>query len=392
MRIGYDTLVENPLHPSSAINYIKSVLRAMVEIGPEHEYFVFVSPKNYHHFDIKAPNVHLVNCHVSNENIPLRILIQQFYYPLMVRRHKLDVIHALSQIPLITNCATVVKICGLHHHLTPQEYLRGISPRNIVSTLRLVYRRLVWDSSAHVSTLVMANTETTRADITRLMGIPSEKIKVVLEAVDDTFGSVDLLQAKAQLGERLNITRDYILYVSNLWYYKNPDGAIRAFARQYTQYHDDLELLIVGPDDYGRIPELKALAEQCGVGDRVRFTGKVSFHDLLNLYTAARVVFYPSLAETFGKPVVEGMRAGVPVVAANATCLPEIVGDAGLLVDPTDDDAMATALHKAATDETLRQLLIERGNHRGLDFSWQATARGTLNLCTEAVTRYRKGA
>jgi len=379
MRIGYDTLVENPLNPSSAINYIKGVLHALMECGPEHEYFVFVSPKNRHLFNIQAENVHLVNCFVSNENILLRILVQQFYYPNLARRYRLDVIHALSQIPLRVPCATVVKTCGLHHHLRPSEYLTRAPGRPLAHPLRLLYRRLVWDASARRATLVMANSEATKQDIVRLMDVTPGKVRVVLEAVSDDFGQVeDLHAARAFVGEKFGISRAYLLYVSNLWFYKNPDGAIRAFARLLAKYADDVDLVVAGPDDYNRIPELIELARQRGVADRVCFLGRVSQTDLVQLYATACIVFYPSLAETFGKPVVEAMRSGVPVVAARATSLPEIVGDAGLLVDPMDDDAMADALHRAMTDEVLRRTLIDKGKKRSRDFSWEATARQTL--------------
>ena len=110
MRIGYDTLIENPLHPSSAINYLQTLLKALTQEPGEHELFVFVSPKNRHLFQVSSPNVHLINCFFSNERIFLRILIQQLYYPVLAWRYKLDAIFALNQIPLIAPCATVVKI------------------------------------------------------------------------------------------------------------------------------------------------------------------------------------------------------------------------------------------------------------------------------------------
>jgi glycosyltransferase involved in cell wall biosynthesis len=390
MRIGYDTLIENPFRPSSAINYIKSVLRALVQVGPEHEYFVFVSPRNRHHFEFNAPNVHLLNCGFSNENIPMRVLAQQLYLPILARRHRLDVIHAINQIPRWSPCATVVKTCGLHHHLLPGEYLREASSFSWTNPLRLVYRRLMWDSSARRATRVMANSEVTRDDIMRLMGVASSRIQVVYEAVDDGFGGgLDALEARTAIWKAFDLEREYVLYVSNLWFYKNPDGAIRAFARQREKFGDDLDLLIVGPDDYQRTPALRSLAAECQVADRVRFLGKVDYHQLLQLYAGARVMLYPSLAETFGKPVVEAMRSRVPVVAARATCLPEIVGDAGLLVDPADIEGMAEALHSASADDCLRQDLIARGVRRAQRFSWSDTARGTLQMCLDAVAQHR---
>jgi glycosyltransferase involved in cell wall biosynthesis len=393
MRIGYDTLVENPENPSSAIHYIRRLLETMVRIAPQHEFFVFVSPKNRHLFSVDAPNVHLVNCFVSNERIPLRILIQQLYYPLLARRHRLDVIHALSQIPLLAPCATVVKTCGLHHHLMPEEYLRDTRGAfRLAHPLRLLYRRLVWDSSARRASVVVANSRRTAEDIATYMHVTPSRILTVFEAVDEAFGSTgEPDTARVAVHEAFGLTRPYILYVSNLWRYKNPDGAIRAFAELRSRHSHDVDLVIAGPDDYNRIPALRTLAEERGVGDRVRFVGKVGLPLLAQLYAAASVVFYPSLAETFGKPVVEGMRSGVPVVAADATCLPEILGGAGLVADPNDDAAMADALHRALADGGLRARLIERGLARGAEFSWDATARGTLAACERAVAMYGNG-
>jgi glycosyltransferase involved in cell wall biosynthesis len=223
------------------------------------------------------------------------------------------------------------------------------------------------------------------------MRVPADRVQVVLEAVDDRFDVVVDRDMARRVAERdFGIHRDYVLYVSNLWLYKNPDGAIRAFARLWSEYGDDLDLVLAGPDDYGRTAELRALAARLGVGDRVRFIGRVEQGQLVQLYAAARLVFYPSLAETFGKPAIEAMRSGVPLVAASATSLPEIVGDAGLLVDPGDDAAMARALHEAAVNEPLRRELIERGLRRGATFSWAAVARSTLRVCVQAAERHHR--
>jgi glycosyltransferase involved in cell wall biosynthesis len=384
MRIGFDTLIENPLNPSSAINYLQTVLRALAEDSAGHELFVFVSPKNRHLFETDAPNVHLVNCFVSNEQIVLRILVQQLYVPLLAWRYRLDVIHALNQIPLLAPCATVVKVCTLHHHVSPEEFKTQAAGTGRFHFLRMHYRRWMIDASARSADVVIANSEATRDAITSTMGIAAEKICVVYESVDDRFGSIDVQKAQDLVRREFGISRGYVLYVSNLWHYKNPGGAIEAFASLFNRYGDDLTLVIAGSDDYNQIANLGKLARDRGVADRVLLTGKVRFEKLLALYAAARVVFYPSRAETFGKPVVEAMKSRVPVVTSNTTSLPELVGSAGLLVDPSDTAGLADALHRAATDSRLREELIAAGTERGRFFSWQNTARGTIEACLTA--------
>lgn len=391
MRIGYDTLTEHPLQPSSAIVYLKRVLEGLSRIATDDEIYVFVSPANRHHFErLSASNVCLINCFVSNENIPLRVLIQQAYFPRLAWRYRLDVIHGLNQIPLFAGTATVVKTCTLHHHLTPAEFSEKQVPGRsaLMWRARRVYRRVMHDGSVRRSTLVIANSEYTKRALVELLHVQAERIRVVYEAVDDDFGGVvDRTAARTYIGTRFGLIRDYILYVSNLWFYKNPDGAIRAFAELRRSFGDELDLVIAGPDDWRRVPGLTALAHDLGVDDRVRFVGRVSRADLINLYAAARVVFYPSLAETFGKPLVEAMKAGVPVVTSNVTSLPEIAGGAALLTDPADGAAMAGVLHRAATDETLRAELAARGLERGRLFSWDRVTEQTLAVCREAAAR-----
>jgi glycosyltransferase involved in cell wall biosynthesis len=390
MRIGLDTLIENPRQPSSAIHYLKQLVVELAAAGPEHEFFVFVSPANRALFTARALNLHYLLCAASNENIPLRVFSQQAQYPLLARRHRLDVIHALNQIPLLAPCATVVKICTLHHHLpVGGEASQPGLGRPIPDPLRLVYRRLMHDGSARRATLVMANTQATQREIERLMRVPTDRLRVVYEAVDEAFGSqADTAAARAYVARSFGLARAYILFVSNLWSYKNPDGALRSFARLWARFGDDFDLVFAGPDDEGRQPALQQLALDLGVADRVRFLGRVPKDDLVQLYAGARVFFYPSFNETFGKPLVEAMRSGVPVVTAAVGCMPEVVGPAGLWADPHDSEGLAEALHRAATDETLRAQLRAGARSRARDFSWKRTAAGTLAMCAEAVRQH----
>jgi glycosyltransferase involved in cell wall biosynthesis len=386
MRIGLDTLIENPRRPSSAIHYLQQLIANLATLGREHDFFVFVSPANRELFRTQAPNLHYVPCAASNENIPLRIFSQQVQHPRLARRLRLDVIHGLNQIPLFAPCATVVKICTLHHHEQPAGMDQASAWQRLQYRVRRAYRRTMHDGSARRATLVMANSEATRQAIVQHMGVPPERVRVVYEAVDEAFGAhIAAPAAREHVRRTFGQSRDYVLFVSQLFAHKNPEGAIRAFSRQREVYGDDLDLLFVGRDVYGRVPELTKLANERGVSERVKFLGNVAKSDLTQLYAGARVFFYPSLNETFGKPLVEAMRSGTPIVTADCSCMPEIVGPAGVWADPQDDEALAAALHQVAGDEALRSRLREAGRVRACDFSWEQTVTGTLAMCAEAV-------
>jgi glycosyltransferase involved in cell wall biosynthesis len=383
MRIGYDTLVENPFNPSSGLDYLKLLLAALLERDDPCDYVALVSEHNRHLFDFPSPRLRLVVAGRSNETIGRRILSQQTLVPWQARRHGVDVLLTLNTIPLIRTCGTVVKTCGLHHQLLPEQ----VTPNR----LRRLYRRVMFDHSARSADLVIANTEATRRQIVSLMHVPRERVAVVYEAVADTFKPMaDTPALRAELRERYGIERDYLLFVSTLWRYKNPHVLVRAAGRLRRSADLDLDVVIVGADDHGLVPELQSIAREEGVDDRLRFTGKVANVELGHLYAGARVFVYPSRAETFGKPLVEAMRTGTPIVAANATCIPEVLGGAGLLAPPDDSDKMAEAIRRVATDESLRSRLRTAGLERSRRFSWAATAEATYRL-VERVAATRRG-
>jgi glycosyltransferase involved in cell wall biosynthesis len=386
MRIGYDTLIEDPLKPSSAIDFLRRHLVALSSAGPTCQFYVFVSPKNRDFFYFEAPNVNFVNCFVSNECIPLRIAVQQFYYPILARRLRLDVMFGLNQAPLLCGCPTVVKTCTVHHRVTPENFLDARDGGNF-NRLRLVYRRFMFDISARRASIVMANSKATEEAIRTTMRVPARNIEVVYEAVDTAFGDAPSDSASSESMAQFGLRTDFVLYVSTLMHYKNPDGAIRAFARLIQKYNDDLDLALVGSDVYGVKPDLERLALSLGVSNCVHFLGNVTKEKLLQLFGKARILFYPSRAETFGKPLVEAMLASLPIVAARSSCLPEILAGAGLLAAPDDPEEMAEALHRAHTDEGLRSELIAKGHVRARDFSWEKTASGTLECCRKAVQK-----
>jgi glycosyltransferase involved in cell wall biosynthesis len=173
----------------------------------------------------------------------------------------------------------------------------------------------------------------------------------------------------------------FVLAVGTLQPRKNYVRLIQAFAAisNLQPLTSNLHLVIAGGKGW-RYDAIFAEVEKLGLRDRVLFPGFVADADLPALYSAARVLAYPSIYEGFGLPMLEAMACGTPVVTSTASCMPEVAGDAALLVPPTDVDALAAALDRALTDEALRADLIAKGRARARQFSWAKSARQLLGI------------
>jgi len=382
MRIAIDTLFEHPDRPSSAVDYLKNLAKYLPRAGPEHSYYLFVSRRNARHFrDLQNLNIRLVNCLASNEHVALRILVQQSLLPIQMHRRRFDVLFSPGNVcPLLGDFCRILKINTLHHYHTPK----------LIGRTRSAYRRVAFLKSAEKADRVIANTSATKKEIHQFLGVPESKISIVAEASYDFYRPLSDDQTRG-VRERYGLNRSYILFASTLYPYKNAETLIRAFAKLTAPEPGDLELVIAGRDCDSQQVKLEAIAWGLGVRREVRFLGFVPPEDLAFLYSGARVFVYPSLAETFGKPLVEAMCCGVPIVASNTTCIPEVVGDAGILVNPLDVEQMANAIQEAAVNNKLRTSLIICGLERARQFSWGTSARETLRVIEEAANeRYRQ--
>lgn len=381
MRIGIDTLFEDPDHGSSAIDYLTGFVRTLGTLHDANTYFLFVSRRNRKLFQSEIdPRMRFINCGASNENRALRILAQQTQEPVAAGHHALDVLFSPGNAgPLCLRAASVVKINTLHHYLVP----------HLIGGLRSFYRRVMFSASARRADKILANSQATKQDICRLMGVPAEKIVVIYEAVSDEFRPEQNMAALARrIEQRLKVAPGYILFTSNLYRYKNVDTLIRAFARLLGLQHD-ARLLIAGGDPDGWQIDLECLVSELGIGQRVQFLGHLPNDVMPDLYRAAAVLVYPSLSETFGKPVVEAMRCGVPVIGARRGSIPEILGPAGILVEADDTEGFADAMLRILTDGELHKRFSRAGITRGQDFDWRTTTKKTIDLCVEAAAHRR---
>jgi len=182
----------------------------------------------------------------------------------------------------------------------------------------------------------------------------------------------------------LQVNGPYILFVGLLKPHKNVHGLIRAFARLPVEKRSLYQLVIAGKKDKS-YPDFERLTMQLGLERKVVFTGYVSDLDLDALYTGATVFVLPSFNEGFGLPALEAMARGIPVVVSDRSSLPEVVGDAGLLVDPYDIQSIANAIEQLTADESLRRELGRRGRDRAQLFSARLFAKKHLEVYREVL-------
>jgi glycosyltransferase involved in cell wall biosynthesis len=222
---------------------------------------------------------------------------------------------------------------------------------------------------------VLADSEATRHDLIEIYGTPDSKIHVLYSGVHDTFYPVEDKERLQAVRDRYEIgTHPYIFSVGTVQPRKNYDRLVEAF---HQLNEPDVKLVIAGGKGwldeslYRRIADLD-------LQKRVVFLGFTPDEDLPALYSAARLFAFPSLYEGFGLPPLEAMACGVPVVASNRSSLPEVIGNAGLLVNPYDVEELAHALSRGLHDDTLRNSLINRGQLRVQSFTWRLAARKLL--------------
>lgn len=241
------------------------------------------------------------------------------------------------------------------------------------------YLSKVVPSSIQRASLVLADSESTKADLMRLLALPEEKVEVVYCGVDTRFSPASDEETLSQVRVRYGLDRPFILTLGTLAPRKNLARLLEAFALMRQSVALPHRLLVAGVAGW-RSESLPLQVERLGLVGEVIFLGFVPEEDLPALYTLADLFVYPSLYEGFGLPPLEAMACGTPVAASNASSLPEVLGDAGLLFDATSPEAMAEALHRALTDGELRLQMRERGLRRAASFTWERAAQKLLGL------------
>lgn len=226
---------------------------------------------------------------------------------------------------------------------------------------------------------IIAVSHSTKNDIKKLLGAPEEKITVIHEAANEIYRPIEDEAALGRVCEKYGLTTPFILFVSTIEPRKNLPTLLRAFRHLLDDYHADAMLAVAGAKGW-LYENVFELVDELQLDGDVRFLGRVPLADLPLLYNAACVHVHPSYYEGFGLTPLEAMACGTPTIVSDVSSLPEVVGDAGLLVDPDEVEELTVAMWRVLTEPDLREMLREKGLKRAQQFSWEKAARQHLDV------------
>jgi glycosyltransferase involved in cell wall biosynthesis len=360
--------------------YIKSLVRALARRGAGHEYVLVGESRQQAAFGDLPGNFRFVPYEKGYASLASHLRFQ-----FLLREVMPDVFHIPHRlVPYFMPCPYVVTV-----HDLDKIVFQGAA----ASSLRAEARFHVLRHGLLRAARIIAVSEATRRDLIRMVGIPGQQIEVVHNAISEQFLVRDTEEDRLKMLDRYQVNYPFLLYVGNIQPQKNLPRLVEAFAvvqAELDQHplYKDLRLIIIG-DELAAHPDLRRSVIRSRVQHRVRFLGFVSIEALRIFYRSATAFVFPSLYEGFGLPPLEAMAQGTPVVTSNVSSLPEVVGDAAVLVNPDNVFDIARGIREALLNEALRTTLCLRGREQVARFSWDRAADRVLEIYREAAARRR---
>jgi glycosyltransferase involved in cell wall biosynthesis len=358
--------------------YIRNLVAAFAKIDAEDRFIIIGRPGDLAEFGKLPENFQMVEYRRSGDE-----LWDQVAFPWFARSFSPDLYH----IPL--NAVSP---------LMPKPYVVTIHDMSVLMFSDPTQRRprlldYRFRKGLERADRVIAVSSATRRDVEKLLGIPPQRIRQIYNAPDPRFLVPQAAdgETNARILQRYGIEYPYVLYAGNIRIQKNIPRLVEAFAvvRGELESHPayrDLRLIIIG-DEIAKNPAVRRAIFQTRVEQAVRFLGFVTLETLRVFYEAAAAFVFPSLYEGFGLPPLEAMACGTPVVTSGVSSLPEVVGDAAMLVNPENVFDIARGIREVLLDERLRQRMIERGRLQVKRFSWERTAAEVLDVYRDVAGR-----
>jgi glycosyltransferase involved in cell wall biosynthesis len=358
--------------------YIRNVVRALARLDRDSEYFLIGSPAKMAEFGALPSNFNVVALAGGDDT-----LRGNLEFRAIMRRLQCDLVHIphLFWIPRGLGCPYILTVHDLLEHMYGSRHASSLRRSVHFYLTRRVLRK---------AARVIAVSQFTKNEIEKLLAIPDKRIEVVYNAIDERFLYGHATEADRELiAQRYLVNYPFILYAGAIRPHKNVVRIIEAFSSlkselQKEQLFPDLKLIIIG-DDLSSHPRLRRTVVRSCVQNDVRFLGFVPIEVLRIFYDVAKVFVFPSLYEGFGLPPLEAMAHGTPVVTSNTSSLPEVAGNAALLVNPENVFEIRRGLQRALLDSVLRAQMKQRGYEQAQKFSWTSSVSRILEIYREVA-------
>ena len=354
--------------------YQHNLLIALAGLDKLNCYYIFLNKKNILPELPRQGNFHYVRIGLLNH-----IIWDQFQLPRILRKYKLDIYHTTSDsLPILAKTKIALFIFEIPDYRI--DLLSGSGCNSLYSKISYKYNEILFPYILRKAAVIMASSQSTKTDLIRKYAVEGNKIQVLYPGVSVCFRAPGDDMTLKDTRRKYNADSGYILHISSTDPRDNTAVVIRAFGRARQESEIPQKLIIAGNVD-PQASGLERLIAELNLKDRILFTGyfaEKQTGELAALYQAADVYVDPSLYEGFGFQVVEAMASGVPIIASNVTSLPEIIGDAGILVNPRDVEGWADAISRLLTDRELKESMRQRSLERAKLFSWDRLAQETL--------------
>jgi glycosyltransferase involved in cell wall biosynthesis len=353
--------------------YIRNVVRTLGRLDPETPYFLIGPPQKMEEIGALPPNFQPVPLLFPERSIKGFMEFRE-----ALEKRNCDLVHIpnLFSVPRALPCPYVMTVHDMLDHMARARQQTGFWGAWHLHMTKRVLRG---------AARIFAVSNFTRTEIEKHFDIPSHRIEVVYNAIDERFLRGHATAADRDLiAQRYQVTYPFLLYAGRISPHKNVVRMIEAFSALKTelekdQLYPDLKLIIIG-DDLSGNPDLRRTVVRSCVQNDVRFLGFIPIEVLRIFYDCAKIFVFPSLYEGFGLPPLEAMAHGTPVVTSNVSSLPEVVGSAAVLVNPENVFEIMRALHRVLTDKALRERMQERGYRQATKFSWETSVRRVLEV------------
>jgi len=358
--------------------YTRELVRALAELNRGHDYVLFAAMGGQRTADATWPSSFQMRS-VPVSDRALAILWHRLQLPLWVElvTGPVDIFHSPDFVlPPVRRARTLVTV----HDLSFIRY-----PQYADANLRAYLNKVV-PRSVHRADLVLADSQSTKGDLVELLGVEPAKIAVVYPGVEERFRPIQDQALLEEVRGRYSLPPRFVLGLGTLQPRKNFTRLIQAYSLLVTR-HPSLHLVIAGGKGW-LYDEIFATVKQLGLEKKVLFPGFVADEHLPAFYNLADLFVFPSLYEGFGLPPLEALACGTPVITSNASSLPEVVGEAGPMVEATDMEALAGAMERVLEDNALRKEMIAKGMKQAEKFTWETAAAKLLSLYETLTGQY----